>query len=226
MEQALAYDNATAGKGVTIKEPLQEQQKNMTEEDNKNEEGAREEDVTIEPSEESENLKDPAEQVRKVKEQLKACQKERQEYLDGWQRTKADFINAKKREEEERGEFVKFSKKELIRELLPAMDSFHTAFGNKVAWEKVDLNWRMGVQYIYSQLLGVLEKHGITLIDPKVGEPFDPAKHASIGTVSVSKKERDHTVAEVVQKGFSLHGKILEPAKVKVSEYIEQKQDL
>ena len=173
----------------------------------------------VEPSEESENLKDPAEAVKKLKERLKSCQKERAEYLDGWQRTKADFINAKKREEEERGEFVKFSRKELIKELLPALDSFHTAFGNKEVWEKVDLNWRMGVQYIYSQLLGVLEKHGITLIDPKVGELFDPKKHASIGLVLVAEKENDHTVAEVVQKGYALHGKILEPAKVKIAEF-------
>jgi len=189
----------------------------MTDEKNNQNEG----DFTLEPSEESENLRDPAEQVKKLKEQLKSSQKERQEYLDGWQRCKADMINATKREEEERGEFLKFSRKELIKELLPALDSFHTAFGNKEVWEKVDLNWRMGVQYIYSQLMAVLERHGVTLIEPKAGEPFDPASHASIGTVAVAEKEKDHTVAEVVQKGYALHGKILEPAKVKVGEYRE-----
>lgn len=176
-------------------------------------------DIVIEAETDSDNLKDPAEAVKKLKEQLKSCQKERQEFLDGWQRAKADFINAKKREEDERGEFVKFSKKELLKELLPALDSFHTAFGNKEVWEKVDLNWRMGVQYIYSQFIAVLERHGISLVDPKVGEPFDPQKHASIGTVSVPEKEKDHTIIEVVQKGYALHGKILEPAKVKVGEF-------
>lgn len=193
--------------------------KSMTDETNENKDEAEQHEITLEPSEEAENLRDPAETVKKLKEQLKSCQKERQEFLDGWQRAKADFINAKKREEEERGEFIKFSKRELIKELLPALDSFHTAFGNKEVWEKVDLNWRMGVQYIYSQLLAVLEKHGITLIDPKVGELFDPKKHASIGTISVSEKKTDHTVAEVVQKGYALHGKILEPAKVRIAEY-------
>jgi len=176
-------------------------------------------DVTFEASEESENLKDPAETVKKLKEEIKTLRKEREEYLRGWQRCKADMVNAKKREEEERGEFVKFSRRELIKELLPALDSFHTAFGNKEAWEKVDLNWRMGVQYIYSQLIAVLEKHGVTLIDPKMGEPFDPKRHASIATVAVAEKEKDHTVAEVVAKGYALHGKILEPARVKIGEY-------
>ena len=194
----------------------------MAGEDTKTKNEAENEDVTFETELDSDNAKDPMEMIKALKEKLKIYQKERQEYLEGWQRTKADFVNAKKREEDERGEFVKFSKRELIKELLPALDSFHTAFGNKGAWEKVDLNWLMGVQYIYSQLLGALEKHGITLIDPKMGEPFDPAKHSSIGTVAVGEKEKDHTIAEVVQKGYALHGKILEPAKVKVGEYAAQ----
>ncbi|KKW10837.1 MAG: Protein GrpE [Parcubacteria group bacterium GW2011_GWA2_49_9] len=193
----------------------------MTDDDKKLKNEAENEDITFETELDSDNAKDPVEMIKTLKEKLKISQKERQEYLEGWQRTKADFVNAKKHEEEERGEFVKFSKRELIKELLPTLDSFHTAFGNKEAWEKVDLNWRMGVQYIYSQLLGALEKHGITLIDPKVGEPFDPAKHASISTVPTANKAEDHTVQAVVQKGYALHGKILEPARVKIYEYRE-----
>ncbi|MEK7208466.1 MAG: nucleotide exchange factor GrpE, partial [Patescibacteria group bacterium] len=172
-------------------------------------------DITLEPSEESENLKDPAEKVKQLKEQLKACQKERQEYLGGWQRARADYANSKKDEERARERLVQFANEGLIEELLPALDSFHTAFGNKEAWEKIDLNWRMGVQHIYMQLRSVLERHGISFIEPKAGEPFDPKAHASIEAVPVSEKEKDHAVLEVVQKGFRLHGKILQPAKVK-----------
>ena len=102
---------------------------------------------------------------------------------------------------------------------MPALDSFHIAFGNKEAWEKVDLNWRMGVQYIYSQLIGALENNGITLIEPKVGEPFDTQRHESIATVPTDKESENHTVADVVQKGYSLHGKIVQPAKVKLAEH-------
>ncbi len=163
------------------------------------------------------------ETIKKLRERLKSCETERQEYLTGWQRAQADHVNAKKRESEERAEFLKFSKEEIIREILPALNSFHSAFGNKEAWEKVDLNWRMGVQYIYSQLLGVLEQHGIALLDPKIGEPFDPNRHASVGSISVEEKEKDHTILEVVQKGYLLHGKILEPAKVKVGEFVNSK---
>ena len=158
---------------------------------------------------------------KKLKEALARSEKERLEYLDGWQRATADYANAKRRENDERSEFVKFSKEDIIRELLPALDSFHTAFGNKEAWEKVDLNWRMGVQYIYSQLRNALEKHGITLIEPTVGEAVDAKKHESIETVVVTEKEKDHAVIAVVQKGYVLHGRILEPAKVKIGEYKE-----
>ncbi len=159
------------------------------------------------------------ETIKKLREKLKSCEVERQEYLTGWQRTKADYVNAQKRGNEERAEFLKFSQEEMIREIIPALNSFHSAFGNKEAWEKVDLNWRMGVQYIYSQLLGVLEKHGVTLLEPQVGDSFDPSKHASVGTVQVEEKEKEHTIIEVVQKGYLLQDRILEPARVKLGEH-------
>ena len=102
---------------------------------------------------------------------------------------------------------------------MPALDSFHTAFGNKEAREKVDLNWRMGVQYIYSQLLFAMEKSGVTLIEPKIGEPFNAEMHEGVATVTTQKESENHTVAEVVQKGYALSGKVLQPAKVKLAEY-------
>ncbi len=180
-------------------------------------------DVVFETELDSDNAKDPAEMIKALKEKLKISQKERQEYLEGWQRTKADYANARKDEDKSRAEFVKFSKEDVMRDVLPALDSFHSAFGNKVAWEKVDLNWRMGVQYIYSQLLTALEKNGISLIEPKVGESFDTLRHESIATVQTKNEKENHTVAEVVQKGYLLHGKIVQPAKVKLAEYVQNK---
>ncbi len=175
-------------------------------------------DITLTVDAEQENLRDPAEAVKKLKEALTACKKERQEYLSGWQRAQADYANLKKDEERDRTRFVKFATETFLKELLPALDSFHTAFGNKEAWEKVDLNWRMGVQHIYAQLRSVLERHGLSFIEPKIGEPFDPKQHQSVGTAGVEKREQEHTVAAVLQKGYALHGKIVEPAKVQVGE--------
>ena len=178
-----------------------------------------EEDIVFESELDSDNAKDPAELIKALKEKLKVSQKERQEYLEGWQRTKADYANARKEEEKSRANFVKFSKEEVIRDILPALDSFHSAFSNKASWEKVDLNWRMGVQYIYSQLVTALEKNGITFIEPKVGEAFDTLRHESLASVLTDNEASNHTVAEVVQKGYSLYGKIVQPAKIKLAEY-------
>lgn len=159
-----------------------------------------------------------ADAIRRLREKLKTCQAVRREYLEGWQRAKADYVNAQKEEDRARARFLKFSKEEIIKDILPALNSFQSAFGNKEAWEKVDLNWRMGVQYIYSQLLAALQKNEVTLIDPKVGELFDEKKHESVVSVSAKEGVARGTIAEIVQKGYALHGKILQPAKVKIAE--------
>ncbi|MEK7087795.1 MAG: nucleotide exchange factor GrpE [Patescibacteria group bacterium] len=156
-----------------------------------------------------------AEAIRKLREKLNVCQSERREYLEGWQRAKADYVNTRREEEAARARFLKFSREDAIKDILPALDSFHSAFGDKAAWEKVDLNWRMGVQYIYSQLLAALLKSGVTFVDPKPGDTFDEGRHESVATVPGG---ATGTIAEVVQKGYSLHGKILQPAKVKIFE--------
>ena len=84
--------------------------------------------------------------IRELREKLKECTREKQANLDGWQRTKADFVNFKKRDEESKGEFLKFAREELIIDLMPVLESFHMAFANKAAWEKVDPTWRNGVE--------------------------------------------------------------------------------
>ncbi len=176
-------------------------------------------DITLEPETDADNVKDPAEAIKKLKGELSACRKEREEYIAGWQRAKADFINARKDEEKARAMFVKFANEAFVSELLPVLQNFERAIGNKEVWEKADKNWRLGIEHIYVQFRGALEKAGVSLIEPKVGEMFDGNKHASIGVVSVAEQAQVHTVREVVEKGFALYGKILEPAKVKIGEY-------
>ena len=78
------------------------------------------------------------EAVKKLKEKLKKALAEKQEYLTGWQKAKADFINARKKDEESQKEFLKFANEGIISELIATIDSFNMAFQNKEAWEKVD----------------------------------------------------------------------------------------
>jgi len=161
------------------------------------------------------------ETVKKLREKLKLATKEKQEYLNGWQRTKADYMNAKKEEEASRKNIVKYAKEDLIGEILPVLESFDMAFVNKEQWEKVDKNWRMGVEYIYSQFRNVLESNGLKEVNP-VGLPFDPNRDEAIEHVVVTKDSDDHKVIEVVQKGYELHGKLIKAPRVKVGEYLEK----
>ena len=175
-------------------------------------------DVTFESEDGEGNLQNSAAKLKQLREKLKIAEAERAEYLAGWQRAKADLINARKRDEEDKKDFIKYANEDLIGEMLPVLDSFGMAFANKEAWEKVDKNWRTGVEYIYSQLISTLERFGVKLIDPK-SQKFDPNYHISIESVPVTDKAQDGVIVEVVQKGYELNGKAIRAPKVKVGEF-------
>jgi molecular chaperone GrpE len=156
--------------------------------------------------------------VDKLKKEIKELQEKNAKLLDSWQRDKADFINARRKDEEEKREFLKFAKRDLVEELLPVLDSFESAFKNKEAWEKVDKNWRTGVEYIHSRLLSILGDHGLKVINP-LGEKFNHARDEAIETVLVENESDDGKILDVVQVGYSLNGKEIRPPKVRVSEY-------
>lgn len=160
------------------------------------------------------------ETVKKLREKLKKAQAEAQENLTSLQRAKADFVNAKKRSDEELKEYRKFANEGLIEELLPVLESFQMAMGNKEAWEKADKNWRMGVEYIYSQLLGVLKGAGLEEIDPS-GKDFDPLRDEAVSNEPVTDKALHNKVIRVIQRGYTLNGKAVRAPKVVVGEVKE-----
>ncbi len=159
-----------------------------------------------------------AETIKKLREKFKACETEKQEFLTGWQRAKADMINARKRDEGERQEFIKFANERLIDGLIPVLESFDLAMANKEAWEKADKNWRTGVEYIYSQLKKALQDAGLEEINP-LGKPFDHNRDEAAEYVPVDEKSDHHKVLAVIQKGYTLNGKPMRPPKVKVGEW-------
>lgn len=155
--------------------------------------------------------------VKKLREKLKLAIEEKQTYLDGWQRDKAEFINIRKRDDEARNEFLKFAKQGTIEEILPVLDSFDIAMANKASWDTVSAEWRAGMEGIYNQLLGILTKNGVVAFGVK-GDSFDPNLHQSVSMVATEDKAQDHTVAEVLQKGYMLAGRVIRPAMVQVFE--------
>jgi molecular chaperone GrpE len=156
--------------------------------------------------------------VADLKEKLAVCLKEKQDYLDKWQRDKAEFLNARKRDAEDNDRFRKFAAENLVMELLPVLDSFNMAFGNKDAWEKVDKNWRVGVEYIASQLKGALENNGLKELNP-VGQKFDPMLHEAVEFEEVSDESKNQIITAVINKGYSFYDRVIKAPKVKVGEF-------
>lgn len=177
-------------------------------------------DITIEeevqPESSFKNNKDS--KLQKLEAELETCRTEKQEYLDGWQRSKADYINLKKRTEQERENLVSYAKEDLILEMIKISDNFQMAFKDKDAWEKAPENWRRGIEYIYNNLKQVLVDQGVTEINP-INQEFNPVQHEAVETVTTTDKEKDHKIIEVVQLGYSLKDRIIRHAIVKVAQY-------
>ncbi len=158
--------------------------------------------------------------LKKLRADLKACKAEKEEYLTGWQKERADFANYKKQEEDRKTNFSEVIRERIITRFLSVLDSFNMAFANKEAWEKVDENWRKGVEYIYAQINTIFEEYGVKEIG-EVGESFDHNIHQSIEMVPTDKKEDNHKIAQVIQKGYKLGDRVIRAARVNVFEYDE-----
>lgn len=152
--------------------------------------------------------------VQALRKKLKEVEKERNEYLDGWQRAKADTINKQKEFELKQKELITFANQRLLTDFIPVMDSFVIAMSNKVAWNNVDPNWRIGVEYIKSQLETVLTQNELCIYGT-VGDSADPSKYDSIETIETEDETKNNTVAEILQYGYTLKGKIIREAKCK-----------
>jgi molecular chaperone GrpE len=138
-----------------------------------------------------------------LRDKLKACEAEKREILEESQRTKADFLNAKRRMEEEKKRDKERVTISHIEDLIPLCDSFHMAMANKEVWEKADANWRKGIEGINAQLQNILSQNNVTAVNP-LGEPFNPHRHEALSTIPVDKKEEVDMVKGVIQMGYEL----------------------
>lgn len=153
--------------------------------------------------------------IAKLRERIKTLEKEKQEYLLMSQRTKADYINFKKEVEDTKAKDRKYATKKFIEELIPVLDAYDSARNNKDAWEKVDQNWRIGIEYIFGQIMAVLEREGVTAYG-KVGDVFDPLFHETLESVAVTDTAQNDTLVKVLQSGYKMHDMVLRPARVHV----------
>jgi molecular chaperone GrpE len=144
-------------------------------------------------------------------DEVTRLKKQADEYLDGWKRAKADLINYKKDEAKRFEDIIKFAVQELVRDLVPVLDSFDLALESLGTEPKVE----KGVYLIRSQLEDVLKKRGLEKIAIAVGDRFDPAFHEAVAAVESS--QDPGTIVEEVDRGYLLAGKLIRPARVKVA---------
>lgn len=162
-----------------------------------------EENPEIEESELVEEEARSSDKLKQQREKIAALNEEKQALQDELQRTKADFLNAKRRLEEEKVRDRQRTKVQFVEDLLPLCDSFQMAMQDKEAWEKADEAWRKGVEGIHGQLQRILNDYGVRAVDP-VGEPFDPQQHEAIGTEVVDDAAKQDTIVSVVQRGYEM----------------------
>lgn len=134
-----------------------------------------------------------------------------EEYLNGWKRARADYLNLQKEAAERQKELVEFANAGLLLDLLPMVDHFKLALKHVPENIKND-PWYKGIENIQGQLNKFLKDQGIEEIKT-VGEKFNPELHEAVGEVEGEPAE---VIAEEVSTGFSLNGKVIQPAKVKI----------
>lgn len=162
--------------------------------------------------------------IKKLRKQLQESEKEKLQYLEDLQRAKAEFLNAKKRLEDERIADKERAVTKQIEKLLPMCDSFQMAMANKEAWDAIDTTWRRGVESIYTQLQSILTSYGVVEVNP-IGMEFNPKEHEAMTSVSVTDKEQNNKINSVIQNGFirtvGEKSELIRPARVIVGEYTE-----
>jgi molecular chaperone GrpE len=151
-----------------------------------------------------------AENIEAIKKALDEEKAKAENYLANWQRAQADYINFKRRSEQEKEEIIKLANATLMLSLLPVLDDFERAL-NSIIPEQAEINWLEGIKLIERKLRTNLETQGLSIIET-VGKPFDPRLHEAVRQV----EGREGIVIEEVQKGYKLYDRVIRPSKVVV----------
>lgn len=146
--------------------------------------------------------------------ELEAARRQSEEYLAMLQRLQADFVNYRKRVEQEFDELARATRARVIARFLPILDDFERALQHRPT-NGLEANWAEGVALIYRKLWQVLEAEGLKKIEP-VGGKFDPWEHEAVATEETDAAE-DGQVLEVLRPGYKLDHRVIRPAQVKVA---------
>jgi molecular chaperone GrpE len=146
--------------------------------------------------------------------ELNAARAEAQEYLDGWQRARAEFANYKKRVERENQDSYKRVTSDILSRFLSVIDDMELALRDRP--QEGDAGaWAKGIELIYQKLLGMLANEGVERIQAE-GGTFDPLLHEALSHEESSEHE-DGQIIEVIRQGYKMGERVLRPALVRVA---------
>jgi molecular chaperone GrpE len=164
--------------------------------------------------------------ISSLKEKLKNSEAEKRSALEELQRAKADFLNARKRLEDERLRDRQRIVISHVEELIPLCDSFEMAMSDKVVWEKADAMWRKGIEGISAQLDRLLGDYKVTKVNP-IGQTFNPRQHEALSMTPVEEQSAHDTITKVVQSGYEITHtdgttELIRPARVIIGVFEEK----
>jgi len=150
------------------------------------------------------------EAIAALKQALAEEQEQAETNLAGWQRAQADFVNYKRRAEQEKTEIGEFTSAMLVLELLPVLDDLERAL-DATPGDLAEHSWVDGIRLIERKLWTTLEARGLSLMKA-LGETFDPNLHEAV----MQGKGKEGIVVGELQKGYKFHNKVIRPARVVV----------
>lgn len=150
----------------------------------------------------------------KTKEQIEKLSADLEHWKNEYYRAYADMQNLRKRVEADHRDAMKYRLEGFVGDLLPILDGFSMALQNEPSSIKMK-NFLTGFEYIYRNLVTVLENEGVKEISPKINDKFDPSLMQAVETV-VDEKNPDK-ITKVITKGYMLHEHLVRPAMVIVS---------
>jgi len=171
-------------------------------------------DNTTAQGEESNNSLPELSEIEALQTELEQVKKESQTNLDGWQRSRAEFTNYKRRTAQELLESRERGATDALAKILPAIDDFERALSTVPEGLKDD-PWINGASLIFKNLQKILDEYKVDVIDP-VGEEFNPNFHEAVGTDDSDEYESG-TVTTTLQKGYRSGERVLRPALVRVA---------
>jgi len=154
----------------------------------------------------------PAEEA--MPEELEQLSAQAAEYLDGWQRARAELANYKKRVERERKDAYKRAAGDIMAQFLDVVDDFERALKDLPAEEET-ASWVQGIELVHRKMQAILDSYGIETIDA-VGQPFDPNLHEAISHEETDLVPEGYVI-DVVKQGYRLGDRILRAATVRVA---------